>query len=224
MDGWNKLSSSLGSINFSQAGTKLSKGFNSSVQATKERLGQVAPDEITELPQEYKDLEARVDALRNAHLTFLKITKVYDSETYDYPTQIQESISELSSHIGYNLTSFAASNLKGTNLPAPNAPNPLPPAQHKTLPHALLRSASSASNVLQSATVQGKEDGLGRALALYAQGWEKVALARLEQDAAIREGFLAPWQTTLNTSLAVAMKARQAVRVSRLELDAAKQT
>ena len=30
---------------------KLAKGFQSSVQATRERLGQVAPEEITELPQ-----------------------------------------------------------------------------------------------------------------------------------------------------------------------------
>ncbi|KAG6826761.1 hypothetical protein H0H87_006394 [Tephrocybe sp. NHM501043] len=224
MDGWNKISSSLGSINFASAGTKLSKGFNSSVQATKERLGQVAPDEITELPQEYKDLEARVDALRAAHLSVLKITKVYDSESYDYPTHIQESLSELSSSISYNLTSFAATNLKGTNLPSPAAPAPPPPAQHKTLPHALLRSAASASNAIQAAAGPAKEDGLGRALALYASGWEKIALARLEQDAAAREAFLAPWQTTLNTSIAVALKARQAVRVSRLELDAAKQT
>ncbi|TFY50721.1 hypothetical protein EVJ58_g10919, partial [Rhodofomes roseus] len=35
--------------------------------------------------------------------------------------------------------------------------------------------------------------------------------------------FLQPWQTTLSTSIAVAMKARQAVRGSRLELDSAKQ-
>ena len=51
MDSWSKLQSSLGSINFAQAGTKLSKGISTSVQATRERLGQVAPDEITELPQ-----------------------------------------------------------------------------------------------------------------------------------------------------------------------------
>lgn len=51
MEGWGKLQSSIGSINFAQAGSKLSKGFNSSVQATKERLGQVAAEEITELPQ-----------------------------------------------------------------------------------------------------------------------------------------------------------------------------
>jgi hypothetical protein len=59
---------------------------------------------------------------------------------------------------------------------------------------------------------------------LYADGWDKIAAARLEHDAGIRENFLHPWQTTLNTSISVAMKARQAVKVSRLELDAAKQT
>ena len=48
---WSKLQASINNINFTQAGTKLTKGFNSSVQATKERLGQVAQDEITELPQ-----------------------------------------------------------------------------------------------------------------------------------------------------------------------------
>jgi hypothetical protein len=90
MDGWKALQSSIGSINFAQAGSKISKGFNHSVQATRERLGQVAPEDITELPQgmcappehptllrtntfpEYKDLEARVDALRSAHLAVLK--------------------------------------------------------------------------------------------------------------------------------------------------------
>jgi hypothetical protein len=51
MEGWNKISSSLGGINFSSAGSKISKGFTQSVQATRERLGQIAPDEITELPQ-----------------------------------------------------------------------------------------------------------------------------------------------------------------------------
>lgn len=41
---------------------------------------------------------------------------------------------------------------------------------------------------------------------------------------AIVAHFLAPWQVTLNNSITIAIKARQAVRTSRLELDAAKQT
>ncbi|TFY73569.1 hypothetical protein EWM64_g10442, partial [Hericium alpestre] len=120
MEGWNKISSSFATLNLGQSANKFAKGFNSSVQATRERLGQVAPDEITELPQEYKDLEARVDALRQTHLALLKITKVYETEAYDYPTQVQESLAEFGSALGHNITTFAASNLKGTNLPAPN--------------------------------------------------------------------------------------------------------
>jgi hypothetical protein len=222
MDSWSKLQTSIGGLNFGQSANKFAKGFNASVQATKERMGQVSLDEITELPQEYKDLEARVDALRQAHLTVLKVTKVYETEAYDYPTQIQESIAELSTSIGYGITNFAATNLKGTNLPAPAAPRP-PEAQHKTLPHALGRSATAAAHTLQ-ATSGGGDDKLGKALGLYAGVWDKIAAARLHQDAAIQYQFLHPWQQVLATSIAVAMKARQAVRVSRLELDAAKQS
>lgn len=156
---------------------------------------------------------------------YLRITKVYESETYDYPVQIQESISELSSSIGYNITTFAASNLKGTNLPVPAAPSGPPRSQHKTLPHALSRASHTAAGTISQAISRGGDaDKLSKALALYASGWDKVAAARLDQDAAIQENFLHPWQTTLNASIAVAMKARQAVRVSRLELDAAKQS
>ncbi|KAG9312611.1 BAR domain-containing family protein [Chiua virens] len=222
MEHWTKLQSSLSTLNLGQSANKLAKGFNSSVQATRERLGQIAPEEITELPQEYKDLETRVDALRQAHLAMLKITRAYEFESYDYPTQIQESITELSTTIGHGITNFAATNLKGTNLPAPN---PLPPAeaQHKTLPHALGRAATTAATVLTAAP-GGVDDKFGQALALYAGAWENIAGARVEQDDAIQRQYLYPWQTTLSASINVAMKARQAVRASRLELDAAKQS
>ena len=148
--------------------------------------------------------------------------RVYETETYDYPTQIQESITELSTSIGYNITNFAAANLKGTNLPAP-APAAPPASQHKTLPHAIARSAASASSTVRAAN-PGVEDKLATALRIYALVWEKIAAARLHQDESVQSHFLQPWQTTLSTSIAVAMKARQAVRFSRLELDAAKQT
>jgi len=51
MENWKNLQSSIAGINFGQSANKLAKGFNSSVQATRERLGQVAANEITELPQ-----------------------------------------------------------------------------------------------------------------------------------------------------------------------------
>ncbi|KAI6001837.1 BAR domain-containing family protein [Pisolithus albus] len=219
---WSKFQSSFSNINFAQAGSKLTKGFNSGVQLTRERLGQVAPEDITELPQEYKDLEARVDALRQAHISLLKITKAYENESYDYPVQIQESITELSTTIGHGITNFAANNLKGTNLPVPS-PVAAPTAQPKTLPHALCRAATSAANAMQGAP-GGNEHKLCNALAEYAGAWEKIADARLQHDESIYTEYLQPWQTTLSTSIGAAMKARQAVRSSRVELDAAKQT
>jgi hypothetical protein len=131
----------------------------------------------------------------------------------------------MSSSIGYNITSFAATNLKGTNIPAPNAPAAPPEPGHKTLPHALVRAANTAAVATSSAQAPGEGTSrLSKALNLYGNGWEKIAAARLDQDVGIQENFLHPWQTTLNASIAVAMKARQAVRGSRLELDAAKQT
>lgn len=187
-----------------------------------------------------------MDALRQTHITLLKyvryqqgipwsevdltgrfapcrITKAYETETYDYPTQIQESISELGTSIGHNITNFAAANLKGTNLPAP-APTAAPEHQHKTLPHALGRAATQAAAILKSSTANEENNKLGKAVQEYAGAWEKIADARVHQDETIQQNYLQPWQTTLSTSIQVAMKARQAVRVSRLELDAAKQT
>jgi hypothetical protein len=116
--------------------------------------------------------------------------------------------------------------LKGTNLPVPTSPTQPPAHPHKTLPHALARAATSAATVVVGPGAAPNESGdkLGKALALYANGWDRVAAARLDQDDAIATNFLAPWQQTLNTSISLAMRARQAVRVSRLELDAAKQT
>ncbi|KAH9995216.1 BAR domain-containing family protein [Russula vinacea] len=222
MEGWNKLQSSLTNLNLGQSANRFAKGFNSSVQATKERLGQVAPDEITELPQEYKDLEAQVEALKTAHQALLKVTKAFETETYDYPSQIQESVAELGANISRGVTNFAANNLKGTNLPAPS-PTEAPLPQHKTLPHALSRAAGTASSTLAQAP-GGKDDRLGQALTEYAGAWEKIGDVRVQHDDAVVHAFLVPWQQNLQTSINVAVKARQAVRLSRLELDAAKQT
>jgi len=149
-----------------------------------------------------------------------RIAKVYETESYDYPTQVQESITQLSTTIGQGITNFAATSLKGTNLPAPS-PVASAPTQHKTLPHALGRAATTAATTLQGGV---GDDKLARAMGVYASAWERIAAARVEHDTAVRAKFLQPWQTTLTTSVGVAMKARQAVNSSRLELDSAKQT
>lgn len=95
--------------------------------------------------------------------------------------------------------------------------------QHKTLPHALRRSATAASTIIHNSP-NGQDDKLGKALGEYAVAWQKISDARVQQDESIKVNFLQPWQVTLSTAINVAMKARQAVSASRLELDAAKQS
>jgi len=219
MNNWGKIQTSLSGLQLGDSANKFAKGFQSSFQATRERIGAVNPEDITELPAEYRELEAQVDALKAAHLTFFRITKVYADSSYDYPTQIQESLGEIGANVSHSLTSFAATNFKGTALPVPNVTPPATPTV-KTLPHALSRGSAAASGVLEASG--GHETRLGLAFKEYSLAYEKIGAARLDQDDAIVTKFLAPWQVTLNNSIALAIKARHAVRVSRLELDSAK--
>jgi len=229
MNSWRNLTTSLPSVNMpavDMAG--ITRNLKNTVQSTRERLGQVDPSEVTELPAEYKALEARVDALNNVHKGLLKITKVHETESYDYPTQIGEQFGEFSHQVSAGWSSFANTNLKNTNLPIPLPAKPtdapLPP---KTLPHALSRAAKSGAAQISAAeggVSVGVGEKLGKALTTYGDAMEKVGEARLAQDHMIVERFLTPWQATLSSSIALAMKARANVKTARLELDTARAT
>lgn len=56
----------------------------------------------------------------------------------------------------------------------------------------------------------------------YALAEEKVGEARLGQDSQIQSRFLAGWNTTLNTNIMFATKARKNVENARLTLDSVK--
>jgi len=105
-------------------------------------------------------------------------------------------------------------------LTAPPTTKPQP----KTFNHAIARAALAGSQLLQHSSPVGQspEDPLANALEKYALAEEKVGEARLAQDQQIQSRFLAGWNTTLNTNLQFAAKARRSVEASRLALDATK--
>ena len=74
----------------------------------------------------------------------------------------------------------------------------------------------------QTQPANSGEDPLSQALERYALAEEKVGEARLAQDQQIQARFLAGWQTTLNTNVQFATKARNNVENSRLMLDSTK--
>ncbi|PWN48167.1 hypothetical protein IE53DRAFT_389660 [Violaceomyces palustris] len=239
MDQWKSFTQNVAPL-----GQRISRGFGNLNQQAKERFGAIDSEDITELPQEYRDLERRVDALKNAHQGLIKISKVYESEAYDYPTQIQESLTQLSATVGHSVTSWAASATKGTNLPTVQATQP-PPKQNKTLNHALSRAAASgalqlgadptnlaglpnspggASAPAPSHQGQGEgENKLGEALQKFAIAQDRVGNARLGQDDQIVQGFVVPFGS-FGAQIQLAMKARQSVNEARLHLDSWKQT
>lgn len=150
----------------------------------------------------------------------------YSNEAYDYPPNIRESFSDLGRTIAEKaqLLSHATSPAEAqAALTAPPSAKPQP----KTFNHAIARAALASSSILKhqpnsSSSGAGGEDALATALEKYALAMEKVGEARLEQDAQIQNRYLAGWNTTLNSNLTFASKARKNVENSRLLLDAAK--
>ena len=55
-------------------GQKLSERFGTLNQQAREHFGHV--QDLTELPEEYKQLEQRVDALKNAHHNMMKCVQI----------------------------------------------------------------------------------------------------------------------------------------------------
>ena len=145
----------------------------------------------------------------------------YSNEAYDYPPNIKETFQDLGRTVSekVSLLSTATSPAEAqAALVAPPAAKPQP----KTFSHAVARASLSSSQLLHQHHTGAGEDPLATALEKYALASERVGEARLAQDAAIQSRFLAGWNTTLNTNLNFATRARKNVENSRLSLDAVK--
>ncbi|KAK5087678.1 BAR domain-containing protein [Exophiala xenobiotica] len=214
---------------FAAFGKNVSSAWNStvtpfaqrSIHSVKEQLGQTG--DKTQLPPEYVELEKRVDALKEVHQKLLAVTNQYSKEAYDYPPNIQESFTDLGRSISDKVSLLSHASSPAEAQAAFTAP-PTAKPQPKTFNHAIARAALSSSQLLQHSSPVGQspEDPLANALEKYALAQEKVGEARLAQDQQVQSRFLAGWNTTLNTNLQFAAKARRSVEASRLTLDATK--
>ncbi|KAI8997107.1 Bin/amphiphysin/Rvs domain for vesicular trafficking-domain-containing protein [Pilobolus umbonatus] len=214
LDGFANLSS-----RFNPFAQKFNKGLGQVRQYAQEKLG--TAENITELPQEYKDFEKKIDALRTVEANLLKVSRAYNNPSYDYPIQIQESLLGISNTVTREIQHLALSSTisaadRSTQSANANNAQPIPQEEPKTLLHGLARVAAQGSQSI------GIEEPLGTALFKYATITEKVADARLKMDHNIVEKFNKPVQTTLNTIIEKALKARKNVQSIRLSLDACK--
>lgn len=168
------------------------------------------------------------------HTKLLAATSQYTNEAYDYPPNIRESFTDLSRTVSDKVKLLSSASSAAEAQAAFTAAPSTKPAP-KTFNHAIARASLSGSRSVVEADL-GVEptgaapgtaggaggDSLSHALEKYAIAQEKVGEARLYQDTMISSRFLSPWQTTLNTSIGYAGKARRAVADARLNLDAVK--
>ncbi|EJT74617.1 hypothetical protein GGTG_08457 [Gaeumannomyces tritici R3-111a-1] len=208
------ISKNLGSL-----GASITPFASRTFQYTKEQLGQV--EDKTQLPPDYIDLEKRVDALKNVHQKMLSVTTQYSNEPYDYPPNIKETFSDLGRTVSEKVTLLSSATSPAEAQAALTAPPSAKP-QPKTFSHAIARVSLVSSQALHQAHAGAGEDPLATALEKFALASERVGEARLAQDNQIQRSFLAGWNTTLNTNLLFAQRARRNVERSRLTLDAAK--
>ncbi|WFD26309.1 hypothetical protein MNAN1_001288 [Malassezia nana] len=207
-------------------GQKLSERFGTLNQQARERFGQT--DDLTELPEEYKQLEQRVDALKSAHHEMMHTIKVFENEAYDYPNHLQESVTQGAQSIGHTLSVWASQATRNTSLPQVQATS-APPSHPRTLSHALARSATSAAMDLGKCPqkvpvytggepVTTTESKLAELLQKFAVAEDAIGHARLVQDKTIVNQFIAVWNA-FGTQIQLAMKARHQVKEARLFLD-----
>ncbi|KAJ3478414.1 hypothetical protein NLG97_g8587 [Lecanicillium saksenae] len=205
--------------NLSDFGAQITPFASRTFQFTKEQFGQT--DDKTQLPADYIDLEKKVDALKQAHQKMLNVTQQYSNEAYDYPPNVKETFQDLGRTVSekVSLLSSATSTAEAqAALVAPPSAKPQP----KTFSHAIARASLASSQALHQNHSGAGEDPLATALEKYALSMERVGEARLAQDSQIQSRFLAGWNTTLNTNIMFATRARKNVENSRLSLDAVK--
>lgn len=150
-----------------------------------------------------------------------KYSSQYSHEAYDYPPNIKETFQDLGRTVSEKVTLLSSATSPAEAQAALTAPPSAKP-QPKTFPHAIARASLASSQTLHQQHTGAGEDPLATALEKYALAMERVGEARLAQDAQIQSRFLAGWNTTLNTNLHFATRARKSVEKARLTLDAVK--
>ncbi|CAR21183.1 Gvp36p [Lachancea thermotolerans CBS 6340] len=197
--------------------TQLPSFAQSTQRLVQEKLGQVT--DISQLPQEYVELENKIDRVRLVYENFLKVTQVYENESYDYPNNVRDSVNEFSSVVAgklHDLSRATSTNEAQSVLIAPG-----PHKDPKTLNYALSKVALTSSEYLNK-SVGGDDSEVSNALLKYSDVQAKVAQARLQQDTLIQTRFNKKLRDILANDLNEAQKARKNVEHKRLQYDIAR--
>lgn len=196
---------------FKELTTNLPAYANSTQRMLQEKLGQVT--DISQLPDEYTQLEERVERIKLVYENFLKVTKVYENEGYDYPVNVRESVNEFSKVMGGKLHDLSkvrnANEVQNVLLSSPHIKEP------KTLNYALSKVSLTSSEHVE-------DENLAHFLAQFSDVQTKIAQLRIQQDTMIQTKFNKAIKDKLDLEIESSHKARKLVEQKRLQYDIAR--
>lgn len=201
---------------------KLSSDFTPLATRTarqlQEKFGQT--DDISQLPQDYVELEKKIDTLKVVYNNLLSVTSTFESESYDSPSHLKESVLDISKNISTKVEKLA--NARSTE----EAQAILVASNPKTLPKTLNYAISTATNLsalkIQQNSTDDSFDSVAQGLTQLGQTESKIGEARLQQDKLIQTKVNEQFRKQLKQNLVKADKARKLVENKRLSYDAAR--
>lgn len=197
--------------------TNLPSLAESTQRLVQERLGNIT--DISQLPEEYLELENQVDTVHLVYQHFLQITAIYENESYDYPKYVNDSVNDFSKVVASKVSelSQATSAQEAQNILVTPAPSKEP----RTLNYALSRVALTASENLSKLS-DPNEAPVADALLKFSDVQTKIAQARLHQDTLIQTKFNKHLREKVTNSIGKANKFRKEVQNKRLQYDVAR--
>ncbi|KAI3642149.1 hypothetical protein MP228_011704 [Amoeboaphelidium protococcarum] len=195
----------------------LQEGIGQVKQLTGDKLVQVDPDCVCELPPEYLAKEQKLEQVKSLYETMLRLYRPLTLTDYDPSVgeNLKDIYSKMSEAFGQlkppasqqqqaaesPITSspVRASQFSSTGGNGSSAQEEIP----KTLAHAI----SKASH--QHGVLLGQEDPLGAALKRFAEAQDEIGFTRLKLEEEVANKFMQPFSATLNTNIQFAIKAKK---------------
>lgn len=173
-------------------------------------------NELSKLPPEYLLLEKKVDTLKGVYKRFLEVTQTYEIESYDYPPNIKESLSDFSKTFTEKFLelSTASTTKEAERILAKPSGNAMP----KTLAHAIAKAAATSREALLKQD-DDEEDSFVKVLLKLAETQKTIGNKRLEQDSLVISQFNHKITEMLDKMFKETMHQRKQVEQSRYRLD-----
>ncbi|CCH59001.1 hypothetical protein TBLA_0B01580 [Henningerozyma blattae CBS 6284] len=190
-----------------------------------EKFGQVT--DISPLPQEYLDLEQQVDSIKLVYDHFLRITTVYENESYDYPKDVRDSITEFQktassrvqelqtkiSNSSDNSHSSGSVEPMRTSVSSVGSINNYNQNSPRTLNNALSKAALFAAEQLKM------DKDSSTVFHSFSEAESIISDERIKQDKIIQKSFNTELKNVLTNRIDVANKHRKDVQNKRLQYD-----